>query len=130
MSNSIVDKYKASTLALDYHASWNALMTVMGNATEPATFRSAETVVQALIFRPKLYGWLAMNATRSALLEYIAHSMTATNSIRDTMDLTKILHSKDSADELCNAVVAVRPHTAVYTGHITLIRYQSIYGAI
>lgn len=56
MSNIIIDKYTVSTLALGYHASWNALTQVMRNATKSATFRSAEFVIQARIFRSKLYG--------------------------------------------------------------------------
>ncbi|MCJ1255715.1 hypothetical protein MMC24_003532 [Lignoscripta atroalba] len=112
MSNTSIDKYTASTLALGYHASWNALMKLLGNVTEPSTFRSAESVVQAQISRPKLFGWLAMNATLavSALLVYIAVTITATKPICDTalaamtMDLTEIMHSDSRADGLCNAV--------------------------
>lgn len=101
-------------------------MKIMKNATEPATFRNAESVLQALVSRLKPYGsWLVMNTTlaMSALLVYAAQSVTATKAIRDTMlaatmmDLNKTPYPKDRANRLYNAVVAARPRTVTYTGH-------------
>ncbi|KAF2489677.1 hypothetical protein BU16DRAFT_622318 [Lophium mytilinum] len=109
--NRDITQYTSGMLTLGYHAAWSGLMKNLGNDTESASFRRAESVVQSQIARAKLYGWLGMNMTLalSAVLVYIAQRSSATKTVRDTaiaamtMDLTEVMHS-GRANGLCNAV--------------------------
>ncbi|KAI4164068.1 MAG: hypothetical protein LQ342_002304 [Letrouitia transgressa] len=106
-----LDDYTTGMLKLSYHAAWSSLVKHLGNASEPATIRAAESVVRAKVNRNRLGVWLAMSAmlTMSALLVAVAQNFSATKTIRDTtfaalaMDLTEVTHGS-RASGLCNAV--------------------------
>ncbi|KAE8454304.1 hypothetical protein EG329_005229 [Mollisiaceae sp. DMI_Dod_QoI] len=110
ISNSL-DNYTSGMLTLGYHAAWSGLMRTLGNGIENVVFNPSQQVVSASIDKSKLYIWLAMNAmlTVSAILVYIAQSVSKTKTIRDsaiaalTIDMTDIAHI-GRASGLCNAV--------------------------
>jgi len=107
-----LDSYTTSMLKFGYDAAWSSLMKGLGNASEPTTVRSAESVVRATVDRTRLGIWLAMSAmlSLSALLEAVAQNFSTTKTVRDTtlaavaMDLTEVTHS-GLASGLCSAVV-------------------------
>ncbi|KAL9609926.1 MAG: hypothetical protein Q9167_005344 [Letrouitia subvulpina] len=107
-----LETYTTGMLKLSYHAAWSSLTKHLGNASEPATFREAESVVRARVNRDRMGVWLAMSGmlTVSAALVAVAQKFSATKTVRDTtfaalaMDLTKVTHSS-RASGLCNAVV-------------------------
>ena len=105
-----LDNYTTSMLKFGYHAAWSSLKKRLGNASEPATVRSAEPVVRATVDRTRLTVWLGMSAmlTVAALLVAISQNSTTSTTIRDTilaavtLDLTDVTHS-GLASGLCNA---------------------------
>lgn len=106
-----LDNYTTGMLKLSYHAAWSSLVNHLGNLSEPATIRAAETVVKARVDWMRLGLWLTMSAMLfiSALLVAAAQNFSATKTIRDTtfaaltIDLIEVTHSR-RASGLCNAV--------------------------
>lgn len=106
-----LNDYVSGILTLGYHAAWSALITGVGNSSEPVEFRAATPIIFASIDKTRLYIWLAMQATLtvSAVLVLLAQSVSRNKTIRDPtvaalmVDLTDVTHS-GRANGLCNAV--------------------------
>jgi hypothetical protein len=111
-----LDDYTSGMLTVGYQAAWSGLMKILGNETELVAFYPSQQVVSASIDRWKIYIWLAMNMmlTISAILVFVAQSLSKTKTIRDTaiaaitMNMSDVVHSS-RASGLCNMVALGKP---------------------